>query len=236
MADDAWHPGVVGIVASKLVEQHSKPAVVIGEGGRGSARTFGALHLYDAIAKCSDHLIKFGGHRAAAGLRIARDRIDGFRAELCSVVEEMQADLQTEPLITYDMELDPLELGIHIVRAVSALEPFGVGNPEPTLRLRNLAVREKRIVGGQHLKLRLACGPRPSLSAIGFRLAEDHAELAEGESVELLGHVELDAFDGLEKVQVRVRHLRRCGPEALEIPEDVRLKPPEVSKLDAVVR
>jgi single-stranded-DNA-specific exonuclease len=212
--DDAWHPGVVGIVASKLVERFERPAVVIGEGGRGSARTAGALHLYDALAACSGHLVKFGGHRAAAGLRIESARIDAFRADLdAAVAAAKAAGADASVPLRYDLDLEPSEVDRALALGVARLEPFGIGNPEPTFRLLGVGVRECRIVGQHHLKLRLDGGRAP-LDAIAFRFAEREDEVGAG-PLDLAGHLEINEFGGYERVELRVRDFRRtAGPES----------------------
>lgn len=210
--DPGWHPGVVGIVASKLVERFDRPAVVIGEGGRGSARTAGALHLYDALASCAHHLTKFGGHRAAAGLRIASDRIEAFARDLDAAVARAKAEgVSASVPLTYDLDLEPGQIDPAFARDVARLEPFGIGNPEPTFRLLGLPVRDCRVVGGHHLKLRVDGGGR-ILDAIAFRAGERQAEVGQGEPVDLACHVELGEFAGYERVELRVRDLKSSLP------------------------
>jgi len=206
--DESWHPGVVGIVASKLVERFERPTVVIGEGGRGSARTSGGIHLYDALAACRHLLTKFGGHRAAAGLRIESGRVDQLRVDLNRAVRDAKAQGTdaTMPL-EYDLELSPDLIDRRFARAVAQLEPFGVGNPEPTFRICRLPVRDCRVVGGQHLKLRLE-GAGRVIDAIAFRFGDREAEIGRG-PIDLACHVEISEFGGTERVELRVRDLRR---------------------------
>lgn len=206
--DDGWHPGVVGIVASKLVERFELPAVVIGEGGRGSARTAGALHLYDALNACREHLVKFGGHRAAAGLRIESAHIPVFRASLdAAVARAKSAGVDATIPLEYDLDLEAAQVDMTFARDIARLEPFGVGNAEPTFRLLGMGVREHRIVGQHHLKLRLHGGARP-LDAIAFRFGDRAAEVERCGALDLACHVEVSEFGGYERVELRVRDLR----------------------------
>lgn len=207
-ADPSWHPGVVGIVASKLVERFDRPAVVIGDGGRGSARTARGLHLYDALSACAHHLTKFGGHAAAAGFRIPFDRVEAFAKDLERVVASAQPGGLEEAPLRYDLELGPDALQVGFAKQLRWLEPFGVGNPEPLFRLAPLPLESARLVGkGQHVKLRVLHGARP-VSAIAFRQAELAESLRAGEPVELAGHVEINEFAGFERVELRVRDAR----------------------------
>jgi single-stranded-DNA-specific exonuclease len=209
LADEGWHPGVVGIVCTKLVERYDRPVVLIGEGGRGSARTARGLHLYDAIADCAEHLTKFGGHRAAAGLRIASARVDAFRSALLARV---RADPDfggvTESILRYDDELAAAEVDAGTLEAVRRLEPFGNGNPEPLFLVRNVHVRAARLVGGEHLKLRLEEGQAGGLSAIAFKRKELLDVLPSGARIELTCHLEDNDYSGVPTLELRVRDLR----------------------------
>lgn len=209
LADERWHPGVVGIVATKLVERYDRATVLIGEGGRGSARTARGLHLYDALADVAGHLTKFGGHRAAAGLRIAFDRVEAFRADLCARVErDLASGCTEEAILHYDDELCPDEVADGFFDDVRRLEPFGNGNPEPLFRVGNVRVKGSWVVGGQHLKLRLHEGPAGGLKAIAFRKGELFDQLFPGRGVELLAHLERSEFQGFESLELRVRDVR----------------------------
>jgi single-stranded-DNA-specific exonuclease len=209
LADETWHPGVVGIVASKLVERYDRPVILIGEGGRGSARTARGIHLYDALADVSEHLTKFGGHRAAAGLRIASDRIDLFRAAFeTRVAKEEAASLGAPSYLHYDEDLDPEEIDDVLFDTIMRLEPFGNGNPEPLFRTRNVRVRASQVVGGQHLKLRLHEGKRGGLKAIAFKKADLFEAMFPGREIELAFHLERNEFQGFESLELRVRELR----------------------------
>jgi single-stranded-DNA-specific exonuclease len=202
-----WHPGVVGIVASQLVEAYQRPVAVVGQDGRGSARTFGGLHLYDALSACGAHLLKFGGHRAAAGFRIAAASLEGFRAAFEVEVGRRGSEIATPPdAMPVDLEVRADEISLELARLLSRLEPFGIGNPQPVCRVEALPVQRAAVVGGQHLKLRVGAGPRP-LSAIAFRQADREPELSPGTPVELAGHLEVNDYAGFERVELRVRDL-----------------------------
>lgn len=206
--DDSWHPGVVGIVASKIVERFDRPTIIIGEGGRGSCRTARNVHLYDAIRDVSDHLQKFGGHRAAAGLTIEASRIDAFRADFVARVEADDGSGDDAPTLTYDDELEPSLFRREFAESLMRLQPFGNGNPEPLFMTRGVHVRSARVVGKDHLKLRVAEGGPAGVDAIAFKRADLLDQLPAGQSIELAYHLELSEFNGLESLELRIRDLR----------------------------
>ena len=203
--DERWHPGVVGIVATKIVEQFERPTIIIGEGGRGSGRTRNGLHLYDAINHASGHLMKFGGHRAAAGLSLSSDKIDAFRADFISEVARVQAGEVSEAVLYYDSELDSSCFTHEFVAELDLLQPFGNGNPQPVFVSSNLTVKSARIVGKDHLKLRLDPG---GVQAIAFKRAELFDELPPGAGLEMAYYLENSEFSGVEYVQLRAKDLR----------------------------
>ncbi|MBX2810349.1 MAG: single-stranded-DNA-specific exonuclease RecJ [Myxococcales bacterium] len=215
LGDPTWHAGVVGIVASKLVERYDRPTILVGEGGRGSGRTARGLHLYDAMRDCQHHLIKFGGHRAAAGLRMRYENLTAFRDDLTA---RSRADpsfgQQTEALLDYDDDLSSAEIDFPVYEGLQQLEPFGNANPQPVFRVAKMRVREARVVGHDHLKLRLE-GEHRLVSAMAFRKAELSGQCEPGVEVCLAASVELNEYQGHRSVELRVRDLR-IGSELLK--------------------
>lgn len=208
-ANPSWHPGVVGICCSKLVERFDRPAILIGEGGRGSARTARGLHLYDALNDCSHFLTKFGGHRAAAGMRIPFANVDAFRAAFLERVrKDPDFGAETEATLYYDDEIGPEDVDDRWFTELTKLEPYGNGNPEPLFRLNGVRVRHHKIVGVDHLKLRLQEGRLGGLSCIAFKMAEHAEGLSPGAPIELTAHLFKSEYQGLEKLELRVRDLR----------------------------
>lgn len=209
LVDEGWHPGVVGIVCSKLVERYDRPTILVGEGGRGSARTAKGVHLYDAINACSSFLTKFGGHRAAAGLRMPFANVPSFREALIARVEkDPDYGQRTESTLVYDDDLSPDEIDHHFHTELRRLEPFGNGNPEPLFRVTNVRVRTSRVVKGDHLKFRIMEGASGGLSAIAFKRGDLFETMTPGRSIDLACHLELNEWAGLESLELRVRDLR----------------------------
>ncbi|MGH7570531.1 MAG: single-stranded-DNA-specific exonuclease RecJ [Gemmatimonadota bacterium] len=181
MAGEGWHPGVIGIVASRVVERFHRPTVLIaidGEGnGRGSARSVPGFHLLEGLAACAAHLDAYGGHRTAAGLAIRREAVDDFRnAFQRHAGDRLLAD-QLVPHLTIDLELPLESVDARLFLELNRFAPYGPGNPEPVLALKDVAARGyPRIVGENHLKMVVARNGR-SLDTIGFNLGHLLGEL-----------------------------------------------------------
>jgi single-stranded-DNA-specific exonuclease len=209
--DETWHPGVVGICCSKLVERYARPVILIGEGGRGSARTAGAFHLYDAIQRVSHHLRKFGGHRAAAGMTIDAEAFPAFKKDFLEEARREEASILGADVLVYDESLLPGDIDDAFAEALERLAPFGNGNPEPLFMVPEISVKTTRVVGKGHLKLRFREGPKGGLEGIAFSKA-DLAPGLEGRRVQLAVHVEKSEWNGNEYLGMRVRDLRVLEP------------------------
>ncbi|MGQ0507028.1 MAG: single-stranded-DNA-specific exonuclease RecJ, partial [Myxococcaceae bacterium] len=210
-----WHPGVIGIVASRIVERFYKPTVMVGvhEGmGRGSGRSIEAFHLLGALQECEGHLARLGGHRHAAGLSIQPDKLPLFRAAFETVAQRMLSDEDLVPRCKVDVVVNPGELNEGAVNAVQSLAPFGNGNPEPIFASRQLVamprlLKNKRVGGVDHLKLTLEAAPR--LDVIGFSMG-DRVGKTEG-PVDLAYQVSLDEWRGEQRVSLKLKDLRTAA-------------------------
>ena len=181
LAGKDWHPGVIGIVASRVVERFHRPTVMIaldGDGrGRGSARSVSGFHLLEALTACAAHLDAYGGHRYAAGLAIRHDRVDDFRAAFQGYARERLDARSLLPTLTIDLEL-PLEaVDARLYQALGRFGPYGPGNPEPVVALSEVSARGyPRIVGEDHLKM-LVARHGATLDTIGFNMGSLMQEL-----------------------------------------------------------
>jgi len=211
LADARWHPGVIGIVASRLVERFHRPTVLIalenGQ-GKGSARSIGGFHLYRALASCRQHLLGYGGHAFAAGLTIAEAEMDAFAAAFESAAGTMLSDADLQPRLLHDGELLLEEATEAAVHELAALAPFGAGNPEPSFLICNARAQQLQVVGGNHLRFTLRQGGY-SLPCIAFAMAERQEEL--GGDLDLLVTPSLNEWRGKVTVQLRVRDWRSAG-------------------------
>ena len=136
MAGEGWHPGVVGIVASRLVERWRRPCVVIaleGDGGRGSGRSISAYDLHAGLTTCAEHLTRFGGHRMAAGVELDAAAIEPFRRALAAHAAAALSPFDLIPVERVDAVVPGGDLGLGLAEDLELLRPFGMGNPQPTL-------------------------------------------------------------------------------------------------------
>jgi single-stranded-DNA-specific exonuclease len=213
LASRGWHQGVVGIVASRLVERFHRPAILIALNdngiGKGSARTVAEVNIYEAIAQCRDSLEAFGGHAAAAGLTIREDRIPAFRAQLAEVMKGPLSSPASRSRLLCDAEVEPRGFSPAAVLELRRLGPFGSGNPEPTLVLRNLRVASARIVGANHLKLAVTGRSGLRLDAIGFKMGTlESRGLSPSEPIDVACALDINAWNGTERVQLRLKDVR----------------------------
>jgi len=209
-----WHPGVVGIVAARVVDRLHRPVVVVGvqDGvGKGSARSIERFHLVDALTRCAELLTRYGGHRAAAGVTLEARALPAFRQAFARVASELLTPEDLERTCRVDVVVDPAELTERAVEGLGALGPFGPGNPEPLLLARGLSARarvlEAKRGGAGHLKLVLTEAPR--LDAIGFGMAERASETRG--RVDLTFQATVDEFRGQRRVALRLKDLRAAG-------------------------
>ncbi len=207
LASEGWHVGVVGIVASRLVERFGCPVVMVsidGEQCRGSARGVEGVHLYEAMAGCAEHLTTFGGHRMAAGLSIAREEIESFRNAFGRAIAEQRAGVEACKTIHVDAEAQPSDWSFEAVESLGRLAPHGLGNPEPVFVGRNLEVKSVRVVGREpplHLKATVLDGGR-AWGLIGFRMADRIDGFRD--RMDLVYIPEFNTFDGQTTVQLRM--------------------------------
>jgi single-stranded-DNA-specific exonuclease len=211
LARDGWHAGVVGIVASRLVERFARPVVLValdGEAGKGSGRSVESFHLHDALTACSDHLERFGGHKHAAGVTVARDRVEAFRAAFEAYAAGQLSEEDLQPRCRIDAWIEDADLTDQAAADLERLAPFGAGHPEPVFALRCAAARGRTVgSGGAHLKLNL--GVR-GIDAIGFGLGDRVRLCAEG-PVDAAFSVGFDEWDGRRRLQLKLRDLRQAG-------------------------
>jgi hypothetical protein len=217
-----WHEGVVGIVASRLVDRYHRPIVVIGESGavaRGSGRSIDAFDLHGALAKCDDLLVRWGGHHAAAGLTIEPARIPELRARMTEIAAELLTPADLEPTDIVDAVLAGDELELALAEELEQLAPFGTGNPRPHFIAAAAAFASVDRVGTDqsHLRGRLSIGSR-TVQSIGFGMGELLTEVEAGERFDATVRVSINRFRGSESLQLELVRLA-----AIPVGEDVDL-------------
>jgi single-stranded-DNA-specific exonuclease len=212
LSSEGWHQGVIGIVASRLVERFYLPTVLIavdGNEGKGSGRSIPGFHLHEALRSCEDLLLRYGGHKYAAGLTIAPDKIREFRERFKQITAR---EIQPETLIkklSIDAEIDLDEIDFDFVSLLERFAPFGPENPKPIFVTRNLqVVGEPRVVGHNHLRMRVRSG-RKVFDSIGFGLGEFAKQLAiYGVDFDMAYSVERNVYNGVTKIQLNIRDIR----------------------------
>lgn len=214
LASEGWHPGVIGIVASRVVERIHRPTVLValdGGMGRGSARSIPGFHLYEALLACRSHLGRFGGHRQAAGMDVARDALPAFREAFNAEAHARLAEDDLQPLLRPDLELSLAEADLDLVHWLAYLGPHGIGNPRPLFLARGVALEGPRRVGDTHLKVSLADGPA-RLDAIGFGLAERFPPESLGPGpYDVLVKLERNEWRGVARPQAQIVDVRPGG-------------------------
>jgi single-stranded-DNA-specific exonuclease len=203
---EGWHPGVVGIVAARLVDKFARPAVVVGfraGEGRGSARTVPGFDLFAALSRASEPLTRYGGHAAAAGMSVAAANLDAFRRLFVAAIRA-QASGGPPPAVRVDAVVGLGDLDLPFAEELARLQPFGAANAEPVFAVRGVTTQATRRVGQGHLQLTLMDGGAVT-EAIAFGMAD--RDPGTGAAVDLLATAELDTFRGARRARLKVRHL-----------------------------
>jgi single-stranded-DNA-specific exonuclease len=226
LASEAWHPGVIGIVAARLVERFGRPTALIGMQGelaRGSARSAAGWHIAEALDRCGDLLLDYGGHRAAGGFSLRADRIEAFRERFLFLAAQDLRDEDFVPTLTVDAEISLDMLDLELADSLALLAPHGMGNPEPTLISRQLQImRSARRVGRNHLKMKVRQSARGQVvDAIGFNMGGFVEALSQPSAprIDLAFTPERNTWNGRDSLQLRLKDLHL---QQEETPGDAR--------------
>lgn len=207
-----WHPGVIGIVASRIVEQTARPAVLVSvddDGiGKGSGRSIHAFDLHSALSACKAHFTRFGGHRAAAGLTMDATKLPAFQEQFDAIAHERLTPDDLVPEVRVDLELSLDAIGPQLESLVRHFEPFGIGNPAPLFTATGvrLAAAPRR-VGGDGVKLSLHADGGP-VDAIGWGMGALCESLHVSRPVDLAFRLEREEFRGVSRLQLKLADLR----------------------------
>lgn len=221
LAGEHWHQGVVGIVASRLVERYGVPAFMIcleNARGKGSCRSNGCLPLFSALEQCGDLLEGFGGHEQAAGFTIREENIQAFRRRMSQLARSCPDSSESADTLTVDAALpDPGLLTQENIQGLEELAPFGMGNPRPTFLLEHVTLVSYSCVGGgRHTRMQLDCGGQ-LLDAIFFSVTPQAASLRPGLALDLAFYPQINHFRGARTVQLLITDIRRAlSPAMLE--------------------
>src|SRR5919201_2142638 len=212
LADEDWHEGVIGIVASRLVERFGRPVVLIAGGAeewKGSGRSISAFDLHGGLASCAEHLERYGGHRAAAGLAVRPERIDAFRDAFASHAEAVLGDDALRPVTVFDAVVPPgTPLTLDLCAELSRLAPFGLGNPEVTLLAESCELPQLSPVGeGRHLRFRVRDRRHDAGSAIAFGLGAQLDRFRRAGRYDVAFRLQENRWNGAVSPQLVVRRI-----------------------------
>lgn len=211
LADEKWHHGVIGIVASKVTEMYYKPSILIcfeGEDGKGSGRSVPGFDLHDALTNCDKFVDRFGGHAMAIGISVSKNKFDDFKADFEQYANNANIKELT-PIIKVDETITIKDMQVNVVNELSKLEPFGEANKMPVFMYKNLRINSIRALSeGKHLKLTLK-DDNLIIETIGFNMGHLVDEYLLGDKVDVVGSLEINSFNGRESVQINLKDIRK---------------------------
>ncbi|MCS6815795.1 MAG: DHH family phosphoesterase, partial [Blastocatellia bacterium] len=221
LAREGWHRGVLGLVASKVVERFARPAVVLAledEWAHGSGRSIPAFHLLRGLEACADLFERYGGHAHAAGLVLRRDRLEEFRERLTAEAERVLTPLDLVPTLVLDGTLTLSDVTFEFWQHLAQLEPFGVGNPRPIFLFANVRVDgEPRVLKDRHLKLRLRQAEK-SMEALWWNGIERLRERAFKSPIWLAASIGESFYEGLLHIHLVIKDLSEAPPPLVSAP------------------
>ena len=217
LADETWHQGVVGIVASRIAEEYCCPTFLVcldGEHGKASSRSYGGFKLFTTLSELSDLLESYGGHELAAGFTIHADRIDDFRQAVNALARDFYTGDAPRTVLDADCVIRPELMTIGNIDSLGSLEPCGNGCPKPVLVMEDLQVERISMVGGgKHMRLRLRSG-HYSIPGIYFSATPQSASIAQGDMVDVAFVPQVNEFRGERSVQMNIQDIRpHCQAE-----------------------
>lgn len=211
LGSNNWHHGVIGIVSSKITEMYFKPSILIcfeGEDGKGSGRSIPGFDLHEALAETAKYLEKYGGHEMAVGLSLKKNNFNRFKEAFEKYVEEKDIT-GIVPIIEIDKQISLKDIDSNIVKQLDLLEPFGEANRRPIFVYKNLKIDSIRALSdGKHLKMTLKDG-NTIVNAIGFNMGQLSKEYMIGDRIDVVGTLEINAYNGREMVQINVKDIMK---------------------------
>lgn len=206
-----WHIGIIGIVASMLVEKYYKPTFLMTYSEetkqyRCSARSVDGVNLYDAISANAEMFDGFGGHAMAGGLAFSNHSFDEVKSALCKTIKEMVHGKEFKPFLNVDLELSPDDIHIDLVEQISQLEPFGMDNPSPIFAIKNLKIKEKRLMGENKNHLRLTCNTGTSEFNC-IRWKQGDVPLVNGDILDIAFRPQINEYNGNTSIQLIIEDI-----------------------------
>jgi single-stranded-DNA-specific exonuclease len=210
LSSEGWHPGIIGIVASRIAEAFYRPAFVISIEGRaaiGSARSIPPFNIYEGLTDCSELFTGFGGHKQAAGFRLNSKDIPSFEKRINRIVEETLKESDFIPSLEIDTNVNLSHINFNLIKELRLLEPLGFGNPEPLLGSKGLEVLFPRVVGNNHLKMKLRQQSQ-SLDAIGFDMGTFFDRLEVSTTIDVVFTPCINEWEGSRCLQLNLKAFR----------------------------
>ncbi len=212
LGGDNWHHGVIGIVASKITDMYFKPSILIcfeNNKGKGSGRSIPGFDLHKALCETSQYLEKYGGHAMAVGLSLSKDKFENFKKAFQEYADSKDIN-EIVPIINIDKLITEKELNLEAVRDLEKLEPFGEANKCPLIAYKNLKIDSIRVLTeGKHMKLTLKTEKNNIITAMGFNMGYRAEEYLIGDKVDIVGTLEINAFNGNENIQFNLKDIMK---------------------------
>lgn len=212
LGGDNWHHGVIGIVASKITDMYFKPSILIcfeDNKGKGSGRSIPGFDLHKALCETSQYLEKYGGHAMAVGLSLSKDKFEDFKKAFQEYADSKDIN-EIVPIINIDNLITEKELNLEAVRDLEKLEPFGEANKCPLIAYKNLKIDSIRVLtDGKHMKLTLKTEKNNIITAMGFNMGYRAEEYLIGDRVDIVGTLEINAFNGNENIQFNLKDIMK---------------------------
>jgi len=215
LANAGWHPGVVGIVASKIKEEFNRPTIIIAlenGSGKGSARSVAGFDLYEALTACKTHLDGYGGHPMAAGLTLSNQKLEDFKKAFIDFANERLTKENLQATLTLDSEMALQDITPRFMEFLDKLSPYGPGNMRPKFAIRNVEIAgAPKVIGktGEHIRFKIKQGLK-SYPAVGFGLSNKYEMLITGQPVDIACVVETNEWRGNTSIQMNVRDIKRA--------------------------
>jgi len=213
LASENWNQGVIGIIASRLVDEFNRPVIIISKKdgiAKGSGRSIKGFHLYKVLESCQDILINFGGHELAAGITIESNKIPEFKSRMNEISQDFIKGDDLSPELKIDAQILLSNINFGLVKDINILEPFGIGNPQPVFCSYKNIIADWRLVGGkkEHLKIKVKEENR-TLEGIGFKLSRMGNQIfSRNKVVDLAFNIELNKWNGTENVQLNIKDIK----------------------------
>ena len=213
LASEDWNQGVIGIIASRLVDELNRPIIIISKKdgiGKGSGRSIKGFHLYKALELCKDILINFGGHQLAAGITIEYNKIPEFKSRINKIAQEFINEDELNPELEVDAQISLSDINVNLIKDINVLEPFGSGNPQPVFCSFKNMIYDWQLVGQsrEHLKLKIK-EENKILEGIGFGLSKMGSQIfSESKVVDLAFNIELNKWNGTENIQLNIKGIK----------------------------